>query len=133
MSDTSEKKYRKYDGTLFNLSTVACGVLVKESVMRRIEGLSTKFLNEAKTILKNESEKGNVFPYMWTLVYPEGEQTTVTCIDESRTVDDAIKGACLQYQPRACKLVFISPSMNDAKEQAEAYYKEIAQPKDTHL
>jgi hypothetical protein len=97
-------------------------VLVKENVMKRIAGISAKYLDEVKTILKDEAERGNVFSYMWTLAYPKGEQTTVTFIDESRDVDTSIKWAALNPQPTVCPLVFVSSSMNDAKAQAEAYY-----------
>jgi len=115
--------YKKYDGTLFNISSCACGVLVKEKTMKRLAGLYAKHLDEVKTILKDEAERGNVFPYMWTLVYPAGKQTEVTFIDESRTVDEAVRCATLYNQPREEKLVFISQSMNDAKQQAEEYYE----------
>jgi hypothetical protein len=116
--------YKKYDGTLFSISSYACGVLVKEKTMKRLAGLYSKHLEEVKTILKDEAERGNVFPYMWTLAYPDGKQTNVTYIDESRSVDSAIRCATLCNQPIESKLVFISSSMDDAKKQAEEYYEQ---------
>lgn len=107
-------------GTLYDYSSaVYCGVLVKENVMRKLAALQAKHMEDVKRLLSDEADRENVYPSMWTLHYPEGEQTTVRFIDSSEDVRSAINRATIVGQPKACPLVFIAESMAEAKQMAD--------------
>ena len=116
--------YKIHHGTLYDYTASAyCGVLVKESVMKKLVKLQMQHLDEVKRILSDGADSGDVFPSMWTLHYPKGEQTQVTFIDESSSVRDRIKDATHKNQPIARPLVFIANSRQEAKEMADAMLK----------
>ena len=63
-----------HSGSLYDISCGhRCGVLVKESTMKKITKLQATYLEDVKRVLSSEAEKGNVFPSMWTLHYPDGD------------------------------------------------------------
>jgi len=113
--------YKIHHGTLYDYTASAyCGVLVKESVMKKLVKLQMQHLDDVKRILSDGADNGDVFPSMWTLHYPDGKQTQVTFIDESSSVRNRIKNATYKNQPIARPLVFIANSMQEAKEMADA-------------
>lgn len=117
--------YKTYPGTLYNYTAgVLCGVLVTEPVMRKPAKLQVKHLEEVKRLLTDENERGNVFPSMWTLHYPNREQTTVNYIATNYTAEERIKNAVVANPPEACFPVFIAGSMDEAKEMADNRFKE---------
>ncbi|PHR58823.1 MAG: hypothetical protein COA47_10200 [Robiginitomaculum sp.] len=99
---------------------------MKERVMRKLVKLQQKHLEDVKRTLMDEAEKGNVFPSMWTLHYPEGEQTPVRFIDTSEDVKDRIKSATTSAQPVHIPLVFIADSMQEAEAMADKRSKHHA-------
>ena len=90
------------------------------SQTQQITKLQATYLEDVKRVLSSEAEKGNVFPSMWTLHYPDGEQTIVRFIDESENVHSRIEGAFIVDQPRHEPLVFIASSMHEAQAMADA-------------
>jgi hypothetical protein len=120
--------YTTYPGTLYNYTAgVLCGVLITEPVMRKLVRLQTKHLEDVKRLLTDENERGNVFPSMWTLHYPNGEQTTVEYIATNYTAQQRINSAVVSHPPTACFPVFIAGSMDEAKEMADNRFKEMVE------
>lgn len=112
-----------HDGSLYDYNNGAyCGVLIKENVMRKLVKMQKKHLEDVKRLLMDESYKGNVFPSMWALHYPDGKQTVVTYIDNSADVESRIKNATMQGQPVHKPIVFIASSMDEAKGMADARF-----------
>lgn len=117
--------YKTYPGTLYNYTAgTLCGVLITEPVMRKLAKLQAKHLEDVKRLLTDENERGNVFPHMWSLHYPNGEQTTINYIATNYTVEDRIASAVVSHPPRACFPVFIAGSMDEAEEMADNRFKE---------
>ena len=123
------KEYKTYNGNLYTYSAgVYCGVLMKESSMKRLAKIQAKYLEDVKNILADENDKGNIFPYMWTLHYPDGKQTYVTYIDTNSNVETSIKNATtLTDKPRHVPVCFIASSMDEAKKMANARHAELTQ------
>lgn len=120
--------YETYQGSLYDYTAgVYCGVLVKEPVMRKLAGLQAKHLEEVKRLLTDEADRGNVFPSMWTLHHPGGEQTTVNFISKDDDVYQRIKNATTGAQPRHIPVVFIASSMEEAKAMADERHSELEQ------
>lgn len=114
-------EYKTHPGTLYDYTAgVYCGVLVTEKVMRKLAALQAKHLEDVKRLLSDESECGNVHPSMWTLHYPDGEQTVVKFINTSENLRGRIKNATIARQPVAHKVVFVAGSMDEAKKMADA-------------
>lgn len=119
-----ESDYDLYPGSLYDYHAGAyCGVLITESVMRRLAKLQAKHLEDVKRVLADEADRGNVFPSMWTLHYPEGVQTTVRYIDKSADVRQRIGTAVHAHAPLHSPLVFIAGSMDEAKAMADAHHE----------
>lgn len=120
-------KYELHNGTLYDYTAgVHCGVLVTEKVMRKLAALQSQHLEAVKRLLSDEADCDNVYPSMWTLHYPDGEQTTVRFIDTSEDVKQRIKVATISCQPEACHTVFIASGMYEAERMADARHAEIA-------
>lgn len=120
--------YELHPGSLYDYTAgTYCGVLVKEHVMRKLVALQAKHLEAVKRLLTDEAERGNVFPSMWTLHYPGGEQTTVNFISKDDDVYQRIKNATTGAQPRQIPVVFIASSMDEAKAMADERHSELEQ------
>lgn len=118
--------YKTYPGSLYDYTAgVRCGVLVTEPVMRKLAKLQAKHLEEVKRVLTDECDRGNVFPSMWTLHYPQGQQTTVRFIDSDRDLKSSIKNACHTAAPKHEPLVFIASSMAEAQAMADERWNEL--------
>jgi len=116
--------YVLHPGTLYNYTAgVYCGVMTTEPVMRKLAALQAKHLEDVKRLLTDEAIRGNVFPSMWTLYYPDGEQTHVQYIATDADVHERIKSATTSNPPVVHRLVFIASSMDEAKAMAEARHK----------
>lgn len=117
------KKYN--DGSLYSYSAgFYCGVFMKESVMKKLAKLQAKHSDDVKRLLTDEADNGNVFPYGWTLHYPDGIQTTVHYIDQTGTAKKSIDAAVRTDVPKHHPLVFIAGSMGEAEIMADEYYQE---------
>lgn len=120
--------YETYPGSLYDYTAgVYCGVLVKEHVMRKLARLQANHLEEVKRLLTDEADRGNVFPSMWTLHYPGGEQTIVNFISKDDDVYQCIKNATTEAQPRHLPVVFVASSMDEAEAMADARHLELEQ------
>lgn len=121
------ENYETYTGSLYDYTAgTSCGVLVTEKVMRRLVALQAAHLEAVKRILSDEADRGNVFPSMWTLHYPDGVQTTVNFIDTSADLKQRIKSAASAAAPRHVPLAFIAGGMQEAKEMADARHAVMA-------
>ena len=120
------KSYETHNGTLYDYTAGTCvGVLVKENVMRKLVRLQHEHLEKVKRVLSDGADKGDVFPSMWTLHYPNGKQVTVKYIDTSASVLYRIKNATTAEQPVPHDLVFIANSMDEAKRMADARHEAL--------
>lgn len=118
--------YKTYPGSLYDYTAgVRCGVLVTEPVMRKLAKLQARHLEEVKRMLIDECDRGNVFSSMWTLHYPQGQQTTVRFIDSDRDLKSSIKNACHTAAPKHEPLVFIASSMAEARAMADERWVEL--------
>lgn len=123
----NKPNYKTHDGSLYDYTNGAyCGVLVKEETMRKLVKLQNKHLEDVKRLLMDHADKGNVFPSMWALHYPDDEQTTVNYIDTSATVCERIKYATMTNKPIHKGLVFIASSMEEAGQMADSRIEELA-------
>ena len=121
-----DKDYETYEGSLYDFTAGAyCGVLVKNETMRKLAKLQVQHLDSVKRLLTDEAEKGNVFPSMWALHYPKGQQTKVTFIDQSTDVIESIKRASTMFKPKHEPLVFIASSMSEAVQMADSRFNEL--------
>ena len=112
-----------HNGSLYDYSAGCyCGVLVKESTMKKLVKLQNDHLQKVKSLLTDHADKGNVFSSHWTLHHPEGKQTNVRFIDESKEVHHRIKTATTSHQPTHHKLVFIANGMKEAKQMADSHH-----------
>jgi len=117
---------KTYDGSLYQYSNGSyCGVLMKKLVMKKLVKSQLRHLEEVKRILSDEADDGNVFPSMWALHYPNGEQTIVDFIDTSCNVRDRIKSATRCSQPIHKPLVFIADNMKEAVAMADSRLNEL--------
>ncbi len=124
------KDYKTYQGSLYHYAgSVNVGVLVKESTMKKLAKLEALHLENVKRLLQDEGDRGNVFPSMWTLHHPEGKQTVVNFIDESRDLSDSIRCATNSGNVQNKPLVFIASSMKEAEKMADNRFKELEQDK----
>lgn len=125
MNQQNDANYRTYPGTLYDYTAgVFCGVLVTEPVMRKLAALQAEHMEKVKRLLADNPD--GVFPSAWTLHHPDGKQTAVRYIDETRTLAKAIKSAVHGRQPEACFPVFIASSMAEAKAMADARHAELS-------
>ena len=118
--------YKIYDSSLYSYTAgVNVGVLVKESTMKKLAKLEALHLENVKRLLHDEGDKGNVFPSMWALHHPEGVQTVVNFIDESRDLNESIRCALNPRKPEHKPLVFIASSMKEAEVMADNRFNEL--------
>lgn len=123
--------YEIYPGSLYDYTAgTNCGVLVKEDVMRKLAKLQAAHLETVKRLLTDEAARGNVFPSMWTLHYPEGKQTHVQFVDTSEDLARRIKSATASHPPRHHALVFVANSMDEARQMADEHHSAtcVAEP-----
>ncbi len=126
MSAEQPKNYETHPGSLFYYGGgVYCGVLMTEPVMRKLARLQARHLEEVKRLLADEGERGKVFPCMWTLHYPEGEQITVDYIDASASLESSIRNAVIHAAPVHKPLVFVAASMEEARAMADARHLDL--------
>lgn len=118
--------YETYPGSLYDYNAgTLCGVLVKEGVMRKLAKLQAAHLAAVKQLLTNEAERGNVFPSMWTIHYPAGEQTMVHFVYKGEDLNRRIQSATVANPPRHHPLVFVASSMDEAKQMADERHAEM--------
>lgn len=118
--------YKIHNGSLYDYTAgVACGVLVKEKIMRKLVKIQNRYLEEIKRVLSDGADSGSVFPSMWTLHYPQGIQTHVYYIDSAADVKNNIEWAIKADTPTHRPLVFIAKNMKDAERMADARYEEV--------
>lgn len=111
-----------HHGSLYNYSAgMYCGVLVTESVMKKLVRVQARHLHEVKQLLLNELERGNVFSSSWTLHYPSKKQTSVYYISPDVDTKERINNATFSHPPKHEPLVFIAESMDEAEKMADQY------------
>lgn len=82
---------KRMPGNWFNVDNGAyCGVVMPENVMKKLAKLYTKHNDEVKDLLTQH--KDEIYPYEWTLAYPNGEQNIVEFNSASMSVEDRIEG-----------------------------------------
>lgn len=102
---------------------VYCGVLVPEHVMKKLAKLQAKHLEEVKKVLTEYKEE--LYPSMWTLYHPNGEQTVVRyVVKEPFNIEENIRNAVVGRHPTYIKTVYSATSRKDAKRQAEERFAE---------
>lgn len=115
-----------YNGSLYDYTAgVFCGVLITERVMKKLARLQSEHVLQVKRLLHDEYDRGNVFPADWTLHYPEGKQTIVKYIDESKgrgATRDTIRRAVHSHQPKHMPLVFIANGRDEAIRMADEHF-----------
>jgi hypothetical protein len=123
---TAHSAFKTYPGSLYDYTAGCyCGVLMTEPVMRKLAKLQAKHAEDVKRVLTDEAERGNVFPSMWTLHYPEGVQTTVRFIEEGADLKHRIQMGAIANPPRHEPLVFIAADMHEARVMADARYESL--------
>lgn len=116
--------YAIHDKSLFDYTAgVYCGVLVEEHVMKKLAKVQAQHVEKVKRILNDNID--SVYPSMWTLHYPNGEQTNVNFIDTSADLETRINNAVMMRQPEHCPLVFIAGSMDEARNMANERFEEL--------
>ncbi len=121
--------YVTYPGSLYDYTAgIYCGVLITESVMRKLAKLQARHLADVTRLLTDEADRGNVFPSGWTLHYPDGKQTAVHFIEDGRDIQERIHTARISNPPRHLPLVFVASSMGEAKAMADAHHAEVGAP-----
>jgi len=104
-----------------------CGLLLRESTMKKMQKLLYKQTQEIKKLLKDSLDDIEVSD--WTLVYPNDVQTAVYYFDASSTVAEKIER--IDSFDKATKLqlvkeVFSSDKMySDSKSEIEEFARKI--------
>ena len=81
---------KRMSGNWFKVDNGAyCGIVMPEHVMKKLAKLYTKHNDEVKDLLTQH--KDEIYPYEWTLAYPNGEQKTVVFNSASRSVEERIE------------------------------------------
>lgn len=81
---------KRMAGNWFKVDNGAyCGVVMPEHVMKKLAKLYAKHNDEVKDLLTQH--KDEIYPYEWTLAYPNGEQKTVEFNSASRSVEERIE------------------------------------------
>ncbi|RJT47202.1 hypothetical protein [Rahnella woolbedingensis] len=124
----TDSKYEIVPEKLFDFSAgVYCGVLMPESVMKKLAKLQASYLQDVQRLLTEH--KSELYPSSWTLYYPEGKQTSVYYAETGSAVgvgdiERRIKHATLAHKPTLRPLVFKANSMDEAKKMAESHHEE---------
>jgi len=80
-----------------------CGLLLRESTMKKMQKLLYKQTQEIKQLLTESLDDVEVLN--WTLVYPNNEQTTVYYFDASSTAEEKLERIALFDKAARVKLV----------------------------
>lgn len=77
---------KRMEGNWFNVNNGAyCGIVMPEHVMKKL----AKHNDEVKDLLTRH--KDEIYPYEWTLAYPNGEQKTVAFNSAYWSVEERIE------------------------------------------
>ena len=128
----SETDWTVHEGSLYDYTAGAyCGVLITESVMKRLAKMQASHLADVRRLLSDEAERGNVYPSGWTLHHPGGKQTEVRYIDTTASLSDRIRLGTTPGKPIHKPLVFVAASMDEARAMADAHFESVSpDPKD---
>ena len=81
---------KRMAGNWFNVNNGAyCGIVMPEHVMKKLAKLYAKHNDEVKDLLTRH--KDEIYPYEWTLAYPNGEQKTVAFNSAYCSVEERIE------------------------------------------
>ena len=81
---------KRMAGNWFNVNNGAyCGIVMPEHVMKKLAKLYTKHNDEVKDLLTQH--KDEIYPYEWSLAYPNGEQKTVVYNSAYSSVEERIE------------------------------------------
>lgn len=82
---------KRMAGNWFKVDNGAyCGIVMPEHVMKKLAKLYTKHNDEVKDLLTQH--KDEIYPYEWTLAYPNGEQKTVAFNSAYSSAEERIEG-----------------------------------------
>lgn len=81
---------KRIAGNWFNVNNGAyCGIVMPEHVMKKLAKLYAKHNDEVKDLLTQH--KDEIYPYEWTLAYPNGEQKVVAFNSAYESVEERIE------------------------------------------
>ena len=81
---------KRMAGNWFNVNNgVYSGVVIPEHVMKKLVKLYAKHNDEVKDLLTQH--KDEIYPYEWSLAYPNGEQKTVVYNSAYSSVEERIE------------------------------------------
>ena len=81
---------KRMTGNWFNVNNGAyCGIVMPEHVMKKLAKLYAKHNDEVKDLLTQH--KDEIYPYEWTLAYPNREQKTVVFNSAYSSVEERIE------------------------------------------
>ena len=81
---------KRMEGNWFNVNNgTSCGIVMPEHVMKKLAKLYAKHNDEVKDLLTRH--KDEIYPYGWTLAYPNGEQKTVAFNSPYWSVEERIE------------------------------------------
>lgn len=81
---------KRISGNWFNVNNGAyCGIVMPEHVMKKLAKLYVKHNDEVKDLLIQH--KDEIYPYEWTLAYPNGEQKVVAFNSAYESVEERIE------------------------------------------
>lgn len=81
---------KRMPGNWFNINNGEyCGIVMPEHVMKKLVKLYAKHNDEVKDLLTQH--KDEIYPYDWTLAYPNGKQKVVTFNSVYSSVEERIE------------------------------------------
>ena len=81
---------KRMTGNWFEVDNGAyCGIVMPEHVMKKLAKLYAKHNDEVKDLLTQH--KDEIYPYEWTLAYPNREQKTVVFNSAYSSVEERIE------------------------------------------
>ncbi len=109
-----------------------CGVIMPESVMKKLAKLNCKYSEEVRKVL--DDNKDDLYPSLWTLANRmDGEkiakQVTIKYVTTPRDVENIDRRISLfkAASPEYVETVYIVESYDEAKEIAESILLDIAE------
>lgn len=81
---------KRMPGNWFNVNNGGyCGIVMPEHVMKKLVKLYAKHNDEVKDLLTQH--KDEIYPYEWTLAYPNGKQKSVAFNSAYSSVEERIE------------------------------------------
>lgn len=116
---------KRMPGNWFNVNNGAyCGIVMPEHVMKKLAKLYVKHNYEVKDLLTQH--KDEIYPYEWTLAYPNGEQKIVAFNSANSSVEERIEMYDENIKINRLKDFYVSDSNNflERKDEVIQLYME---------